>query len=931
MRSLNATLLTAMNSGQYDPYFLVTIQDTLGGNVLFTAQPTGYELSDLELTVTVQMPAFMDVPFYRTSVVLTRGVTVLGSQYTLSTSTFRIISSIWDGNFQTFRCHLIPRVFYSASGDQTYQAVITAFCSTFGKTAVFLTPGAAWLNYQFLPTGKTLTLNNAQTFFQELKRKYFIFACDNGSDQILFYTAFTHVASPQYSITGYRFDVDYNVDQRRQYIWRDENETVHKTVPSFALAAQPDASVQSIVAMLDLGMGVVLAGSYKNAYHGGKIFRSIDYGVTWDAGYDLYAINPNYSGVYSFVNLGGGIVLACGYWGGFILRSIDYGVTWTDVQDMGVDTTTCLTDCENGVVLCGHVNPAQVWRSTDYGLTWSLVLSPGAQDGVYAICYVGNGVCLVGSSPGGKMYRSTNYGANWTLIGQLGAETAIYSLLNLGNNIVLAGTFPNGKIYKSTDGGQTWPTFYQSAETYIFTLNTLGAGVVLAGTGQNGKVYRSVDYGVNWAIVATLGTESSIRSFLTLGNGSTLAGTGEHAYIYKSLNAAADLDIIHNLGFLPSTAVEPSAYFLLAQPKFEPFPVHLKYQSSDFIRINLLQGGIYDFTCAQVTEILDLNQKHLPFRMLITQTPWLSNTVSGPLPGTIERVASYTPLVTTSFTDILTQYDNNLQAAMDRLDDHHHGAQLYNFDTEKATPDQADLFALVDSLTQTHLTRKLTWAELRTALGIYGLKSMSYLTSTTLANYTVPAGVHRLHVRAVGGGAGGGGTSGGAATSAAAAGGGGGAYAEQIYSVNPADVISYQVGAGGAGGAAGFNTGSVGLETDFGTLVVPGGNGGPGMAAGTIELGTNCGSGGGFATNALFTVKGGDGIAGIRIDATFGYSGNGGTSFVAGAVRGRAAAAGAGNTASGKGGGGSGAKSVGAGDYAGGSGADGVIIVEEYG
>ena len=143
MRTLNATLLTAMDSGNYDPYFLATIKDNYTGNVIFSGTPVGYELSDLELILTVQMPSFLDVSFYRTSVVLTRGVTVAGSHYTLDTSKFTIINSTWDGNFQTFKCHLIPRVHYSAAGDLTYQQVITAFCSTFGKTAVFLTPGAA--------------------------------------------------------------------------------------------------------------------------------------------------------------------------------------------------------------------------------------------------------------------------------------------------------------------------------------------------------------------------------------------------------------------------------------------------------------------------------------------------------------------------------------------------------------------------------------------------------------------------------------------------------------------------------------------------------------------------------------------------------------------------------------------------------------------
>jgi photosystem II stability/assembly factor-like uncharacterized protein len=667
MRILDPTLLTAMDSGNYDPYFLATIQDNYDGKVLLAAQPTGYELSDLELTLSVQMPRFMDLPFYRTSIVLTRGVTIAGLQYTLSTSKFYIINSTWDGNFQTFKCHLIPRVYYSAPGDLTYSQVITAFCARFGKTAVFLDGAAAWLSWQFLPTGKSVMLNNAQTLFQQLKQKYFIFACDNGNDQILFYTGFTHVATPQYQITGYRFDLDYNVDQKRQYIWRDENETVHKTVPSFAQASALTGSVQAVMSMCDLGAGVVLAGNYKNVAGAGKIYRSTDYGLTWDSGYAT-----GYAGIYSILSLGSGIVLAVGYYGGPILRSTDYGVTWTEVRHVGNDTTDCLCDCGNGIVLCGHIDPSgtpgcEIWRSTDYGATWAQAQVLGAETQVYAILYVGAGVCLAGTAAAaGKIYRSTDYGQTWSYIQTLGTETSVYSLVGLGNGIVLAGTCPAAKIYKSTDAGLTWNLVYTAAgEQYIFTLNTLGAGVVLAGTGPGAKIFRSTDYGVTWGLIQALGTESSIRSFITLGNGSTLAGTGEHALIFKSLNCAADLDVIHNLGFLPSTAVEPSAYFLLAQPKFQPFPVHLKYQSSDFIRVNLLQGGTYDFDCAEVTEILDLSQKSLPFRMLITQTAWLTNTASGPLPGTIERVAAYTPLVTSNFDCILTVYDNNLQAAMD--------------------------------------------------------------------------------------------------------------------------------------------------------------------------------------------------------------------------------------------------------------------------
>ena len=160
---------------------------------------------------------------------------------------------------------------------------------------MFLDGAAAWLSWQYYPTGRMLTLNNAQTFFQQLKQKYFIFACDNGSDQILFYTAFTHAAAPQYQVTGYRFAVDYNVDQRRQYIWRDENETLHQTTPSFGYSVQLDAAEQAVMSLCDLGTGIVLAGAYKNAYHFGKIYRSTDYGQTWTPLPDGYVVGYDWS------------------------------------------------------------------------------------------------------------------------------------------------------------------------------------------------------------------------------------------------------------------------------------------------------------------------------------------------------------------------------------------------------------------------------------------------------------------------------------------------------------------------------------------------------------------------------------------------------------------------------------------------------------
>ena len=46
------------------------------------------------------------------------------------------------------------------------------------------------------------------------------------------------------------------------------------------------------------------------------------------------------------------------------------------------------------------------------------------------------------------------------------------------------------------------------------------------------------------------------------------------------------------------------------------------------------------------------------------------NTAGGALPSTIERVSNYTPLNTSNFNHVLSAADNNLQAAMDTIDEH---------------------------------------------------------------------------------------------------------------------------------------------------------------------------------------------------------------------------------------------------------------------
>jgi hypothetical protein len=126
------------------------------------------------------------------------------------------------------KAELFPTEYYSADGYDTYENVITAFCAAFGKTAVFRDPGAAWLGYRFYPWGKNITLNNANNFLNLLRQKYLIFACDNGGEEVLFYSCGPAFGAEDKTYTPTNdLSRTYTYRNARYYMWRDENQTVH--------------------------------------------------------------------------------------------------------------------------------------------------------------------------------------------------------------------------------------------------------------------------------------------------------------------------------------------------------------------------------------------------------------------------------------------------------------------------------------------------------------------------------------------------------------------------------------------------------------------------------------------------------------------------------------------------------------------------------
>lgn len=150
--------------------------------------------------------------------------------------------------------------------------------------------------------------------------------------------------------------------------------------------------------------------------------------------------------------------------------------------------------------------------------------------------------------------------------------------------------------------------------------------------------------------------------------------------------------------------------------------------------------------------------------------------------------------------------------------------------------------------------------------------------------FTVPQGVTRIKVVAVGGGGGGGGGAimSGITTLGGGGGGGGGACIIDVYTVSGGQTISITVGKGGAGG---YNSdGADGTATVVGNLVTAaGGVGGDGGSGATGTGGVAGGSGGGAGANGDSTESGSAGLIGAGGVSYTGekqqYGGGGGGSY----------------------------------------------------
>lgn len=191
---------------------------------------------------------------------------------------------------------------------------------------------------------------------------------------------------------------------------------------------------------------------------------------------------------------------------------------------------------------------------------------------------------------------------------------------------------------------------------------------------------RATDYTIEDVLFKNTSLDIN-RRLLSRDEANTITITGSSTYP------------LHNLGYLHSTASQPSNVQCSPTGKSSKLPVDLKRITGDKVQITRY-GVSWGTMRARVTEIFD-KESTPSWYQIVEGIEWYSSTEGGALPSTIEAAAPYTPLNTSEFDGILSENDNNIQAAMETIDDHTHADIQADIDNHIAdTTDAHDASAI---------------------------------------------------------------------------------------------------------------------------------------------------------------------------------------------------------------------------------------------
>ncbi|MEI6238293.1 MAG: hypothetical protein WCP15_02015, partial [bacterium] len=171
---------------------------------------------------------------------------------------------------------------------------------------------------------------------------------------------------------------------------------------------------------------------------------------------------------------------------GKIYRSSDYGVTWEVAGNSPLGQWSAIDCSSDGMKLVATPQGGHIYTSSDYGNTWSA--SPSSPSGNWqSVTSSADGSKLVAVANGGYVYYSTNSGADWSISNLPSSSWWGVSSSADGKNVI-ASVF-GSKIYYSSDYGATFTVMDSSP-----TGNWVGLALSSTGNKMAGVMYGGTPY-----------------------------------------------------------------------------------------------------------------------------------------------------------------------------------------------------------------------------------------------------------------------------------------------------------------------------------------------------------------------------------------------------------------------------------------------------
>jgi photosystem II stability/assembly factor-like uncharacterized protein len=281
---------------------------------------------------------------------------------------------------------------------------------------------------------------------------------------------------------------------------------------------------------------------------GDGIFRSDDFGVTWNL------IYPN-SLLWQYITVSEtGKYVYCSAQSNYITFSNDYGITWT-IKYFNYGLNGISTSADGSIVtILTYTN--KILISYDYGKTFTFDNNSPLYKNINRVKTSSNGQIQSVSITNGNVLVSYDYGNNWN---------AAYDVKEWSpNDISLTGQYQtvyelNGNCYTSYDYGKTWNKGDNLNLTNVVNINMSGDGkyqMIVNGAVLESTtpcIYLSYNYGLNWVPIVISTITNLYGSAMSL-NGqyiSLIDDLGEDysgGYIYVSNDYGMTFTLIENTG-----------------------------------------------------------------------------------------------------------------------------------------------------------------------------------------------------------------------------------------------------------------------------------------------------------------------------------------------------------------------------------------------